>query len=110
MEDQNQIEGIIFKAIDRVNEVLSDENAVPKEPDTVLLGQGAALDSMGFINFVVALEDELAVKAGLVINLAEELNAQTDNAAKPATVGEFIAFLNVLAKTKSAAAKNPEAW
>jgi acyl carrier protein len=105
MNEPNQIEQIVFNAIDRVNEVLLDENAAPKKADTILLGQGAVLDSMGFINFVVALEDELAVKTGLNINLAEKLNAQADNALKPATVGEFIAFLIVLVKTKSAAGK-----
>ena len=105
MTDRNQIQEIVFRAIDRVNEVLLNENVLAKDSDLMLLGDGGALDSMGFVNFIVALEDELAENAGLGINLAEELNATAGGAAKPATVGELIAFLCVLAKAKSDAGK-----
>jgi acyl carrier protein len=106
MPDQNQIQQGVFNAIDRLNQVLPDGQALPKEADVILFGSGAQLDSMGFINFAVALEDELAESAGLRINLAEELNAPANSTAKPATVGELIAFLCALAKTKSGAGED----
>ena len=100
MADRNQIEKIVYQAIDRVNEVQLDENAVTKEPATILLGQGAVLDSMGFINFIVALEEELAATTGLSLNLVEELNAPNSTAPKETTVSEFVEFVFRLGQAK----------
>jgi acyl carrier protein len=99
--DRSQIEQIVFQAIDRVNEVLLDESAVAKDAGTILLGDGAVLDSMGFVNFVVALEEQLSSVAGVSVNVVEELNAADNDAPKPATVNDFIAFLSVLVRRKS---------
>ena len=101
--DQTQIERIVFQAIDRVNELLLEENAVAKDASTALLGQGAVLDSMGFINFVVALEELLASEAGIILNLVEELNATGDDAPKPETIGQFTGFVFELAQKKAQA-------
>lgn len=102
MLERGQIQSIVFRALDRTNEVLLDDNTLAKEPGTVLLGQGAGLDSMGFVNFVVALEEEIAEGTGLHLNVVDELNASSDNAHKPATVGELIDFLFALARQKAA--------
>jgi len=101
MADRNQIEGIVFRAIGRVNEVLLDENAVPKERATILLGDGAALDSMGFVNFIVALEETLAEETGLTLNLVDHLNAPNNGAPKSATVDEFVEFVLRLVQAKA---------
>ena len=97
MLDENQIQTLVFRAIDQANEVLLEDNALAKQPETILLGEGAALDSMGFINFVVALEMELA-GAGLNLNLVEELNA---SGSQLTTVGDLILFVSNLARLKS---------
>src|SRR6266404_1252576 len=72
--DRSQIEQVVDGAVDQVNEVLLDANNVPKNRATVLIGPGAILDSMGFVNFVVAVEDQLAERFGFDVNLVEELN------------------------------------
>ena len=69
-EAQNHGEHMTIQAIslsdhlDRVNEVLLDEHALTKDASTVLVGAGAQLDSMGFVNFVVALEELAAQEIG----------------------------------------------
>ena len=88
--------------MDRVNEVLLDENALSKDAGTVLLGEGAQLDSMGFVNFVVALEEILAAD-GLNLSVVEEINAQGDAVPKTMTVAVLADFLAALAKRKAAA-------
>lgn len=93
MLEKTQIETIVFKAIEQVNEVLPAENALPAANSTLLLGNGALLDSMGFVNFIVALEDQMAQGTGLNLNIIEEMHAPRKNAIKPATVGELIDFL-----------------
>jgi len=101
MLEKSRIQAAIFEAIDRVNEVQLDENAVTKDAATILVGEQAQLDSMGFVNFVVALEEVLA-GAGLTLSVVEELNAQGDAAPKTLTVASLVDFLYAIAQKKSA--------
>jgi hypothetical protein len=101
MTNRNQIEQVVFQAIDRVNEMLLEENAVPKEAGTALLGEGAALDSMGFVNFIVALEDALTEATRLRVNVVEALNAPGNNGPKPQAVSDFVDFLLRLVQAKA---------
>ncbi|MFZ0825984.1 MAG: hypothetical protein WAO02_01040 [Verrucomicrobiia bacterium] len=85
-----------------MNEVLPEENLLSKDPGTKLMGEGAVLDSMGFVNFVVALEEALAGATGLNINVVEELNATGNQKAGSKTLGELADFLLALVKSKLA--------
>ena len=100
MQNQNQAEALVFKAIDRVNDVLLDENAVPKEAGTILVGPGAVLDSMGFVNFIVALEEVVAQEMGLNISLTEALNARDSGVPAAMTISDLAGFLCKLAQGK----------
>jgi acyl carrier protein len=61
----------------------------------VLLGKGARLDSMGFVNFLVSLEEELEKALGKELNIAELLSVQSsDNETTVSTVGELISSLS----------------
>ena len=93
MLNKDQIHEIIYKAIDRVNEVTLEENAITKDTDTILLGVSASLDSMGFINFVVALEEEFTTQTGCHLDLVELLNPTSDNKSQVHTIGELIDLL-----------------
>jgi acyl carrier protein len=100
MLDRGQIEEAVYRAIDQVNELLLDENTLSKADDTILIGEGSKLDSMGFVNFVVALEEELAQRIGLDLNLVEASNAEGVKSQQWSTVVNLIDFLLVLARTK----------
>jgi len=71
MEDK--IQNIVSRAIDRLNELLPTGQSLPKERTTTLLGRGGRLDSMGFVNFLVALEEELEKQLGITATLADEV-------------------------------------
>ena len=71
MEDK--IQGIVSCAIDRLNELLPTGQSLPRERTTILLGRGGWLDSMGFVNLLVALEEELEKQLGITATLADEL-------------------------------------
>jgi acyl carrier protein len=71
MEDK--IENIVSCAIDRVNELLPAGQPLQKERPTALLGRSGRLDSMGFVNLAVALEEELEKQLGMAVSLADEL-------------------------------------
>jgi len=93
MIDRTQIRTVVFAAIDKTNELLLDGNALPKDEATVLVGDGASLDSMGFVNFVVALEQEYMEAFGVGFDLVEQLNSANKDSERVSTVGQLIDFL-----------------
>jgi acyl carrier protein len=70
---EEKVEKVLNCAIDRVNELLPTGEPLSKEKDTVLLGQGGNLDSMGFVNLVVAIEEELEKQLGVKAALSDEV-------------------------------------
>jgi acyl carrier protein len=86
---------IVFRAIDRVNEVQPDDNVLAKSPATILIGEGGQLDSMGFVNFVAALEEEIAPDFDTGVNIGEELNSRSQR-SRASTVGDWIDIVRSL--------------
>jgi acyl carrier protein len=70
---EEEVQSVLNGAIDRVNELLPTGEPLSKEKDTVLLGQGGKLDSMGFVNLVVAIEEELENQLGVRATLVDEM-------------------------------------
>ena len=96
MSNQNQIQAVVHQAIEQVKEVLLDGDSLTPEPDTILLGDGAVLDSMGFVNFTVALEEVAAEKLDWSFSLASVLNTPGRPAPTPLTVAGLVEFLTPL--------------
>ena len=63
---------IVYDAIDIVNQQLPAARRLAKSPDTVIVGAGGPLDSLGIINFVVTLEEKVGDATGTSIQLLEE--------------------------------------
>ena len=68
---------IIYAAIDDLNEQLPAGRKLEKTPQTVLLGAGGTIDSVGFINLVVLLEEKCQENFGVALSLTE--SASDDN-------------------------------
>lgn len=62
----------VYEAIDIVNEQIQDGPRIEKSPDTVLFGDDSALDSLTFVNLVVAIEDLVTNKSGISFTLVDE--------------------------------------
>jgi acyl carrier protein len=100
MLDKGQIREVVFRAIDLVNELLLDEDVLTKDEATIMVGEESKLDSMGFINFVVALEEELAKATGRAdLDITEKLVPENVDSPPWSTVGELIDFLLVMEQT-----------
>jgi acyl carrier protein len=84
------LENILDSSIDRLNELLPTGDALPKDRTVVLLGPGAKLDSMGFVNLLVAIEDELNKRHGITTALATMVSVDGQNAY---TIGDLQALL-----------------
>jgi len=50
----------VFRAIDRVNELLPPGEQVSKSASSILAGPAGALDSMGLINLLLEVESQIA--------------------------------------------------
>jgi hypothetical protein len=70
MERSEKIRGLVFAAIDQLNDTLPPDRHLAKEGTTPLRDSGGAIDSLGLALFIVdlerRLEDELGVSVGLV--------------------------------------------
>jgi len=62
----------VFSAIDTVNAQSDDDFTINKAPETTLLGDGSELDSLLFVNLVVAVEEAIHDSTGELITLVTE--------------------------------------
>ena len=91
----NTIEPIVMQCIDALNKQLAPEEKIDAATDTILVGDGGKLDSLGLITLMVSIEDALAergMSARLVDGMMDE-----NNGAHYATVGTLIAWINATA-------------
>jgi acyl carrier protein len=89
----------IYGAIDDLNDVRAADAQVGKSLDTCLTGADGALDSLGFVNFVVALEQRLDAALGTPISLLDA--EQLDPEAGPfRTVESLIEHLEAMHRSR----------
>lgn len=92
----------VFAAIDDVNEVeMHPDGRIEKSASTSLLDGDDGIDSLAFVNLIVAIEGRILDATGHSIVLVDEDTLAADT--QPfATVGDLIAHVeNVLRNVKS---------
>jgi D-alanine--poly(phosphoribitol) ligase subunit 2 len=62
---------LVYAAIDEVNSQTVD-GAIEKSPDTSLLGGDQGMDSLTFVNLIVALEEQIHSRTGKSVVLVDE--------------------------------------
>ena len=97
MTTNGTVKEIVQRALERVNELLDPENAVANTPDTVLLGRCGKLDSMGFVNLVVALEEEVKSSLKLDLHLADHFGTNEEWGEGGFSVGDLMDFVGRIA-------------
>jgi acyl carrier protein len=93
MVERDKIHGAVLRAIEQANELSVSGSALGTEESAVLLGEGSGLDSMGFVNFVVALEEEMNRLTDRPLDLVEKINAAEAHGQPISTVGQLTDFL-----------------
>lgn len=76
---------LVYEAIDTVNEQILTGPHLGKTPETALLGEESAVDSLTLVNLVVAVEELVAERLGQTITLVDE-DTFTDESRPLATV------------------------
>ncbi len=72
VNQSNTVEQYIYPAIDEIAASMEPGHTLHKSPNTPLFGADAALDSLGLVNFVVAVEERVESGTGRSIRLVSE--------------------------------------
>ncbi len=68
----DRIKIVIMNSIEEINRQLENEHQLEKSTNTVLYGEDGKLDSLGLINLVVAVEQNIEDEFDVTITLADE--------------------------------------
>lgn len=93
MESCEQITQIIYGAIDEVNRTMTPERALQKSLDTVIIGKSGRLDSLEFVNFIVALEENINSLVGKQVSVFDIMTVDGDSLWTVAALVRCIARL-----------------
>ena len=88
MTDRDGVIGQIYRAIDEVNLLIPAGQRLTKSERTALIGADGALDSLAFLNLIVATEENIASLCGVTIPLASKL-MESDRDQLPRTIAEL---------------------
>lgn len=86
---------LVAEALAEVNELLPPGQSVSEAAHTVLIGEGGALDSVGLVNLIVAIEARVEQQYGRSLGLAELL-ANDQQRERLRTVGGLTAHIQEL--------------
>ena len=82
---------LVYDAIDVVNRQLPAANRLSKTPETVIVGPGGALDSLGVINLVLAVEEKASAGGTHVRLLDEDMLLEQSPLRTVDTISRFLA-------------------
>ncbi len=68
---ESRIHQALFEAFDEVNQSLPPDSRLEKNPDTILLGAGGRIDSLGLTILIVAIEQKIEEAFGAVVSLVD---------------------------------------
>lgn len=68
---EQEIQNIIFDALEMINHCRHDNDKVPLIPETLLFGDQGHLDSMGLVSLLIDIEESLLHK-GFKLSLSDE--------------------------------------
>jgi acyl carrier protein len=90
--NNDDIRNAVYRTIVAVNDLLPEEQYLDAKDELVLVGKHAQLDSMGFVNFIVALQEELEEELKVSVDMADLLSIQNGDETM-STVADLIKML-----------------
>ena len=95
----NSILAKVYDAVDLINNQ-NEGLIIGKSPKTVLFGNGGILDSLGLVNFVIAIEQNIEDDCGLKIIIANE-RAMSQKHSPFRTIGSLVDYIEMLLEEES---------
>ena len=83
---------LVYAAIDELNAQSVDAVPLEKSPDTSLLGGDEGMDSLTFVNLIVALEEQIQARTGQSVVLVDEnsMSLQEQPFRTVATLAKYV--------------------
>ena len=95
MKKRKTIENIIINAVQEINERLPKEQQISNTSKTVLFGKDGQLDSLGLVNILIIIEQNIEDEFDKSITLADE-RALSQKYSPFSTVGTLLDYINML--------------
>ena len=95
--ERNQLETCVLQAVQELNEQLPPEQQIENSPQAKLFGREAPLDSIGLVNLIVTVEEQLADELELDLTLANE-KAMSRRTSPFQSVESLIEFIEELVR------------
>ena len=96
---KKQLLETIYKSLDEINENINDAHKLIKAKNTVLFGEDGQLDSLGLINLLITIEQNIADKFDKSITITDERAMSQENSPFR-TVGSLTDYIEMLLDEK----------
>jgi acyl carrier protein len=94
MTTNDKFRRTIFSVFDELNEQWPPDRRLPKADTTPLVGPGAVLDSLGLVNFIVALEQRIEADFQTSISLIDDdLVSEESHFANVASLTSYLSSI-----------------
>ena len=97
MKNRKTIENLIINAVKEINEQLPQEQQLAKSTKTVLFGKDGRLDSLGLVNLLVIIEQNIEDEFDVSITMADE-RAMSQKRSPFRTIGALADYIDALLK------------
>ena len=85
----------LYAAVDEVNRLLPDQQQVEKSTTAILFGKTGRLDSLGLVNFILAVEEQIEHDFGVAITIADE-RAMSQKSSPFRSIGALQVYIGEL--------------
>ena len=89
----------IYNSVDSLNAQLPTEEHIAKSNDTTLFGSDSKIDSLGLINLIVTVEQNIEDEFDIPITLADERAMSQENSPFM-NVGSLVEYIGILLNEK----------
>jgi len=100
MSIENQVEQILFSAIEEINEQLPSNQKIIAVKSTMLFGNEGLLDSLTLVNLIVSAEQKVQETMNIAITLADD-RAMSQKNSPFKSVESLANYIVLLVKEKS---------
>jgi acyl carrier protein len=97
---RNKIIEVIYRSINEINDQLDDQHRLVESTKTELMGSNGKLDSLGIINLIVIIEQNIEDEFDISITIADE-RAMSKKNSPFRTVGSLTNYIEILLEEKS---------
>ena len=95
MGNKDKILEAVYDAVREVNEQIDEDKQLELSSETILVGDGSNLDSIGLVSLIVTAEQNIEDMFGLSLTLADE-KALSQKISPFRTVGSLVDYVELL--------------